>query len=198
MMAAPVAAERFSGAVVIHVDITERKVAEEQIAHQAQHDPLTGLPNRRLLDDRLKQAIALARRQKHLVAVLYLDLDGFKEVNDRHGHAEGDGVLMDVSARLLASIRDTDTLARTGGDEFTLVAGQLGHPEAAELIARKLGDELAAPLSIPDPDLRLSASIGIAIYPLDGEDAADLQRKADAAMYRAKQAGGHTFRRAEP
>jgi diguanylate cyclase (GGDEF)-like protein len=193
MMTAPLKAERFTGAVVTHIDITERKMAEDRVAHQAQHDPLTGLPNRRLLDDRLKQAIALARRQRHLVAVLYLDLDGFKQVNDLHSHAEGDALLNAVAGRMRASLRDTDTLARTGGDEFTLVAGQLHEPEAALLVARKLQDELTRPFSVGGEDFRLSASIGISLYPFDGDDPGSLQRKADVAMYRAKQSGKNAY-----
>jgi diguanylate cyclase (GGDEF)-like protein len=200
LMAAPLLAGGFRGAVTLHVDISDRVLAEERAGHMAHHDALTGLPNRRLFHDRLRQAIAQARRRRELVALLYIDLDNFKAVNDSFGHACGDAVLTEVANRMRATTRDADTLARTGGDEFTLVATQLSEPAAADRIADKLIAAATQPIAAGEVEVRMGASIGISIWPADGDNADALERCADEAMYRAKQAGKNRYYRysAEP
>jgi diguanylate cyclase (GGDEF)-like protein len=193
LLAAPIAADRFRGAVVLHIDITERVLAEERAGHLANHDPLTGLPNRRLLEDRLQQTIAQARRRSDLLALLYIDLDSFKRVNDRFGHRDGDTVLKEIAGRMRAATREADTLARTGGDEFTLIAVQLQEAGAADLIAAKLISAVVQPLRLHDQEVAIGASIGIAVWPEDGDTPEQLERRADEAMYRAKQAGKNRF-----
>ena len=167
----------------------ERKRAEQHIHHLATHDGLTGLPNRRLLLDRLGQALASTRREKRLLALLFLDLDGFKAVNDTFGHAIGDQVLQDVASRLSACVRESDTVARLGGDEFTIVLQEISHPQDANRFAAKILEAFEAPFSLRGHHHRVSASIGIGLYPNDGESPEALMRAADLAMYRAKQRG---------
>ncbi len=170
-------------------DISERRSQAERMAHQASHDALTGLPNRSLLNDRVVQALAQARRTGRHVAVLFLDLDGFKFVNDTFGHSFGDALLCSVARRLQTAVRDGDTIARLGGDEFVVLLPELDQPEAACGIAAKLAECFAAPLSQDGRDLHLSASIGISVSPQDGETCESLLKNADAAMYRAKANG---------
>lgn len=170
-------------------DITESKTVQEQLAHQAGHDALTGLPNRRLFSDRLEHAIAWARRRGSSIALIFLDLDGFKLVNDTLGHPFGDALLREVVNRLRYRVRDCDTLARMGGDEFTLIACDLDGPEAAQTIANRLLQAFEQSYQVDGYDLFVGASAGIAMYPGDGEDGPELLRHADTAMYEAKRRG---------
>jgi diguanylate cyclase (GGDEF)-like protein/PAS domain S-box-containing protein len=177
------------------VDLTERRAAEEQIAYLAYHDPLTGLPNRALLQEHLDLALARARRESHAVGLLYLDLDGFKLVNDSLGHPAGDELLCHVTMRLAERRRGSDLLARQGGDEFLLLLAGLDRQDA-EQHARGVADDLLAalaePFSISGAEFHIGASIGISLYPRDAADADELLRHADAAMYAAKAAGRNT------
>ena len=174
----------------ILLDIGDRKRAEEEIAFKAYHDPLTRLPNRALFLDRLEVAIAQARRDQTSLAVLFLDLDDMKSINDTFGHAVGDRVLQAVSERLVDATRGGDTVARVGGDEFLVLLADNDEKDA-EGVGRKILDTLAAPLTFDRDELYLTTSIGVAIFPADGEDAQTLIRHADAAMYRVKEGGGH-------
>jgi diguanylate cyclase (GGDEF)-like protein/PAS domain S-box-containing protein len=174
------------------VDLTERRAAEEQIAYLAYHDPLTGLPNRALLQEHLDLALARARRQGDAIGLLYLDLDGFKLVNDSLGHPAGDELLCHVTVRLGERRRGMDLLARQGGDEFLLLLADLDRAEAethARRVAEDLLKALAEPFQISGAEFHIGASIGISLYPRDAADAGELLRHADAAMYGAKQAG---------
>ncbi|MDQ3537194.1 MAG: EAL domain-containing protein [Actinomycetota bacterium] len=167
----------------------ERDQAEEDARHQALHDPLTGLPNRTLLGDRLAQALTAARRSRSVVALLLVDLDHFKAINDTLGHEAGDEVLCHVARRLQEQLRDADTVARMGGDEFALVLPELSVIDDAEHVAGKLLAALTGLIDLNGVTVQLSASVGIAAYPLHGDDAAALFRRADVAMYRAKRLG---------
>lgn len=169
-------------------DITARREAEEKIKHLAQHDALTNLPNRALLFDRLERALAAAQRNGQLLAVLFIDLDGFKPVNDRHGHDVGDGLLQAVAQRLQGLIRSADTAARIGGDEFVVLLPAISTAADADNIVNKLHAALASPFDIHGHRIMISGSIGLALYPRDGESAAQLMQCADGAMYREKQA----------
>jgi diguanylate cyclase (GGDEF)-like protein len=166
-----------------------------ELAHSSQHDPLTDLPNRLLLLDRFETAIAAARRHETRIAVLFVDLDGFKKINDTLGHGIGDQVLQLVARRLQSAVRDSDTVARYGGEEFLVLLPEISQAADAAVIAGKLLAAIAAPSRIGEHRLDLSASIGITIYPEDGEDATTLINRADAAMYRSKRRGpgGHEF-----
>ncbi len=182
---------------VICEDITERKSAEERLARsrveverQALHDPLTGLPNRALLSDRAQQEIARARREHGALALLMMDLDDFKGVNDTLGHAAGDALLQQVSARLQAAVREVDTVGRLGGDEFAVVTGALNGPDDAAAVAERILAALAKPLSLLGRPHVARASIGIALYPGDALRLGGLFRCADLAMYEAKGGGG--------
>jgi len=175
--------------VSVSRDISERKRVEEEIEHQAYHDALTGLPNRRLFRDRLTVALAHARRLKLPLAVMFLDLDRFKYVNDTLGHSLGDELLKAVGTRLRMSLREEDSVARMGGDEFTVLLTNLGDPADAAKIAHKVLDIVAQPMHIEGHDLFITTSIGIACFPNDGENAEILLKNADHAMYRAKDAG---------
>lgn len=177
----------------INRDITERRALEQAIRDMAYHDPLTGLPNRKLLSDRLELALAQARRGQRAMAVLFLDLDGFKSVNDGWGHAHGDTLLREVAGRLSGALRTGDTVARIGGDEFTVLIPELPSDEGAEEVSRKILRELGREFPVGASACRITASIGIARYPRDGETADALLRSADAAMYLAKVAGGNRF-----
>lgn len=170
-------------------DISERKRAEEQIEFQAYHDALTGLPNRRLFRDRLTVALAHARRMRTPLAVMFLDLDRFKEVNDTLGHSFGDEMLKSVAMRLQAALREEDSIARMGGDEFTVLLADLGSTDDAATIAQKLIEAVAQPMRIDEREIFITTSIGIALFPSDGDTAELLLKNADHAMYRAKDAG---------
>jgi diguanylate cyclase (GGDEF)-like protein len=182
-------------------NISVRKDAErhllqlmDQIAHSAQYDSLTGLPNRLLLNDRLGQAIALAHRHLGQVAVMFLDLDGFKHINDSLGHSAGDELLQSIAKRLEDSIRGPDTVSRQGGDEFIVLLQEIVHPKDAVTVARRVLAALAEPHSIGHHVLRVTASIGVSLYPDDGLDAETLIQNADTAMYQAKESGRGSFK----
>jgi len=175
-------------------DVTERKRSEEEARFLAHHDTLTGLPNRRLLDDRLRQAVFLAQRRDSKVAVMLLDLDGFKEVNDSLGHRAGDAVLREVAQRLSSCMRKSDTLARQGGDEFVIVIPDLSLEADCQIIAEKVLRTLEAEFKVDGKGFRIGASIGISLYPADAGEGEGLLRNADVAMYRAKGLGGNNYR----
>ncbi len=175
-------------------DITARKSAEEQIEYLAHHDPLTDLPNRVLLRDRFLQAQGQAARSANRVAILFLDLDHFKLVNDTLGHPIGDRLLQAVAERLRHGVRETDTISRQGGDEFVIVLPELADPESAGSIAGKLMEQMHEPVRVNGHRLNVTFSLGIALYPDDGEDFDTLMKKADTAMYSAKEAGRNTLR----
>lgn len=181
---------RFAGYHGIATDISERIRSAERYRHLAYHDSLTGLPNRRLLADRLEQAIAQARRRGGLVALMLLDLDDFKVINDTDGHAVGDAVLATIAHRLRLAVREADTVARLGGDEFVVLLPEVESCEAASEVARKVIDAVREPVQSDNREYLLGVSIGIAFFPTDGEGADRLLQRADAAMYLAKQAGG--------
>jgi diguanylate cyclase (GGDEF)-like protein/PAS domain S-box-containing protein len=182
-------------------DITERKRAEEQIRHLAFYDSLTSLPNRMLFKEQLNQALQSARREERYVAILFLDLDNFKRVNDTLGHTIGDLLLQDVGARLAQCIRAEDSIARNpseqanlsvarlGGDEFTVLLGRIANTQDAAKVAQRIIDSLAEPILLDGHELFVSTSIGIAVYPFDGEETETLIKNADAAMYHAKSTG---------
>jgi diguanylate cyclase (GGDEF)-like protein/PAS domain S-box-containing protein len=170
-------------------DVTDRKAQEAAIAHQAMHDALTDLPNRALLADRLHQAIRVAKRERHHLALLMMDLDHFKEVNDTFGHQAGDVLLRDVASRLRGELRGSDTVARLGGDEFAILLGRVETSTAASHTARKLLHALDAPFVVEGETVDIGGSIGISMYPEHGGDADLLMRHADVAMYVAKRAG---------
>ena len=185
---------RYKGTYGVARDVTERKIAEETISFQALHDHLTLLPNRRLFKDRLELAITQATRYGGCVGVMFLDLDRFKLVNDTHGHAEGDELLKNVATRLAACIRASDTLARQGGDEFTILLPDLKDPQGAAVIAEKILDELKQPFLVAGNDFRATASIGISIFPTDDTSAEALLKHADIAMYKVKSSGKNGFK----
>jgi len=174
-------------------DITERKLAEKQIRHLAHHDPLTGLPNRMLFYDRLQQVMSLARRERHELALLYLDLDRFKAVNDTWGHDAGDKLLKAAAARIRQLVRESDTVARIGGDEFTVIFTKIASREDAAKAARKINEALSTPFQLhltgqgARQEVSIGCSIGIAVYPGDAQDIDGLIKAADTAMYEAKQ-----------
>lgn len=179
-------------------DITGRKQAEEKIRHMANHDAQTGLPSHRLVRDRLVMAINQARRYNTGVAVMFIDLDGFKVVNDTLGHDAGDEVLKHVAQRLLACVRETDTVARIGGDEFLLIATEIHAPENAAQIAAKVIQYVSRPIMFNERPVAVGASIGIALFPDDGEDNDQLIKQADKAMYKIKNAGKNGFNFVNP
>ncbi|BCR05956.1 hypothetical protein DESUT3_30250 [Desulfuromonas versatilis] len=180
--------------VVAHDNVTELMQAEKAIQQLAYYDLLTGLPNRLLLQDRLGQALAQAKREREMLAVLFLDLDRFKIINDTLGHAAGDRLLKTVAERLNACVRKSDTVARLGGDEFVVILPAVGHTEDPTLIAEKILHTLSRPFHLEGQKLFTSTSIGIAMYPADGPDAEALVKNADLAMYQAKEEGRNTFR----
>jgi diguanylate cyclase (GGDEF)-like protein/PAS domain S-box-containing protein len=179
------------------VDITDRKRAEEEIEHLAYHDALTGLPNRKCLQVHMELALAQARRAGSRLAVLFLDLDRFKLVNDTMGHGVGDEVLRHVATRLRACVRGGDTVARVGGDEFVLLLASVEKEHVAPL-ARKILEEVAAPLAVDRHRLSMTTSVGISLFPEDGSDSDTLLRNADIALYRAKERGRNNFQLCTP
>ncbi len=183
------AGEVAEGAVVAHEDITERRLAEEEAAHRALHDPLTDLPNRRLLWDRLEHALARAAREGTAVAVLYLDLEGFKAVNDSFGHEAGDRLLVAVAERLRGCLRQADTAARLGGDEFVVVLEGVRGGEEALALSERIARVLEGPFSVGGAERTVAASMGMALSTQPHEHPDELVRLADLAMYRAKREG---------
>ncbi len=174
-------------------DITERKAFEAKLRYLASHDTLTRLPNRALFADRLTHALAHAKRSRHLTALLFLDLDRFKYINDTLGHEFGDQLLVAVTERLSTCMRSEDTLARLGGDEFTMILTAIKQTEDAALVARKILAQLAQPFLLGERELFITGSLGISVYPSDADNAGDLIKHADGAMYLAKKMGGNNY-----
>jgi diguanylate cyclase (GGDEF)-like protein/PAS domain S-box-containing protein len=179
--------------VALIVDITPMKTYQKQLEDMAHFDALTHLPNRLLLADRLHQAMSQTQRRNKTLAVVFLDLDGFKAVNDRHGHDMGDELLIAVSQRMKGALRDGDTLARIGGDEFVAVLVDLQQAQDAQPVLERLLQAAADPISIGHSLIQVSASMGIAVYPRDGTHVDLLLRRADQSMYQAKQAGRNRY-----
>ncbi|MEP7159235.1 MAG: diguanylate cyclase [Chloroflexota bacterium] len=179
---------RLVGAVIVFRDVTKTRAIADRLSHLATHDALTDLPNRRVLRDRLQQAIALSRRHARRFAILYVDLDAFKPVNDVFGHKMGDRLLQSVATRINACVRDADTVSRVGGDEFVIVLSEIITDDGVEACARKLVASLAVPFRLEHRELLVTASVGISYYPDDGLDPDSLIHAADAAMFRAKRA----------
>jgi diguanylate cyclase len=184
--------KRFEAQVRRHA--AELKESRAELARLARHDGLTGLPNRLLFEDRLQHALAAADRHQQCAAVFFIDLDGFKRVNDTLGHVAGDTLLREVAQRLQGSLRGSDTLARMGGDEFVALAGDFDTPEDAVPLARKLLMNVSMPYDLGDQRVRVTASVGVSVYPKDAGSAGSLLRHADIAMYRAKQSGKNDVR----
>jgi len=177
------------GSVAAFHDITERKQAMKRIQYLAHYDALTGLPNRRLLEDRFEQALVRAKRNHRSLAVMFLDLDHFKQVNDTLGHDQGDELLKAVAQRLTASVRQEDTVSRLGGDEFVVVLPEITGVGDAEIVAQKIVEVIRSPVKLERQELHITTSVGLAVYPQDGEDIVSLMKNADSAMYRAKESG---------
>lgn len=175
------------------IDISERKQAEEKVRHLAYHDPLTGLPNRMLFNDRAEQAIAMARRENTVLALLFIDLDRFKAINDTLGHDAGDRLLCEVADRLRECVRESDTVSRFGGDEFNLLLTQVRNESDTELVAHKILRALRRPIELAGHELHGTVSIGIALFPRDGIDVQTLIKNADTALYRAKDLGRNNY-----
>jgi diguanylate cyclase (GGDEF)-like protein/PAS domain S-box-containing protein len=184
---------RFRLFTAILRDISERKENEERIRRLAHHDHLTGLPNRNLLKDRMNHALARVKRHGGRLAVLYVDLDRFKPVNDTLGHEAGDMVLKAAADRLTASVRATDTVARVGGDEFVVMVEEIHSRDEVAVIARKIVDALSKPIPIMDTAVQIGASLGVALFPDDGETMEEVNKAADVAMYRVKHSGRNGF-----
>jgi diguanylate cyclase (GGDEF)-like protein/PAS domain S-box-containing protein len=187
-----------AGSVIVFRDVSTERELAGQILHASQHDALTGLPNRLLLNDRIGQAIALAERHNGSIAVLFLDLDGFKHINDSLGHLMGDKLLQSVASRLQTHIRTPDTVSRQGGDEFVLLLQEVRRPEAAATTAKRVLRAIAEAHSIDQHELYVTASIGVSMYPDDGLDAETLMKNADTAMYQAKQNGRQCYKFFKP
>jgi diguanylate cyclase (GGDEF)-like protein/PAS domain S-box-containing protein len=183
-----------TGSVIVFHDVSTARALAEEILHSSQHDSLTGLPNRLLLNDRLGQAIALAQRHKSHIAVLFLDLDGFKHINDSLGHLIGDKLLQSVASQLQQQVRSPDSVSRQGGDEFVLLLQEVEKPEDAAVTVRRVLKAISEPHSIDQHELFVSASAGVSMYPDDGLDAETLLKNADTAMYQAKQSGRQCFK----
>ncbi len=184
---------RVAGAVIVFHDVNQSRTVALKMTHLAQHDFLTDLPNRALLTERLSQAIGLARRHARQVALLFLDLDGFKQINDSLGHAIGDQLLQSVAARLVASVRSTDTVFRQGGDEFVVLLSEIESPQDAAHVAETLRAALSVPHPVGGRELSVSLSIGISVYPDDATNADAVMRNADTAMFHAKASGRDNY-----
>ncbi len=186
------------GTVVVFRDVSVARAMSLQMAHSAEHDFLTGLPNRTLLSDRIGQGIASAQRNMKKLAVLFLDLDGFKHINDSLGHLVGDKLIQSIAQRLVDCGRGADTVSRQGGDEFVILLSEIQQAEDAAIAARRMLETVAEPHCIDQHDLHVTTSIGIGVYPDDGLDAETLLKNADTAMYQAKESGRHSFQFFEP
>ena len=182
------------GSVLVFRDVTLARVLSARVTHLAEHDTLTGLPNRLLLSDRLDQAIAMAQRNSEILAVLFMDLDGFKHINDSLGHSTGDKLLQSVAIRLQRCVRAPDTVSRQGGDEFLVLLQDIEHAEDAAIAANRILKSLVETHSIDGHELHITASIGVSIYPDDGIDSETLIKNADTAMYQAKAQGRHNYK----
>jgi diguanylate cyclase (GGDEF)-like protein/PAS domain S-box-containing protein len=182
-----------TGAVFVFRDVSTVRTMALQIAHSSEHDVLTGLPNRLLLNDRVNQAINLASRHSRKIAVLFLDLDGFKHINNSLGHPAGDKLLQSVAKRLLRCVRESDTVSRQGGDEFVVLLSEVSHPEGTAIAARRMLHAVAEPYFIDQHDLHVTSCIGVAVFPEDGLDAETLIKNSDTAMYRAKENGRQNY-----
>jgi diguanylate cyclase (GGDEF)-like protein/PAS domain S-box-containing protein len=187
-----------TGAVIVFRDVSAARAMALQMAHSAQHDFLTGLPNRMLFNDRVNQAIGLAPRHNKKVAVLFLDLDGFKHINDSLGHPIGDKLLQSIAKRLVDCVRGSDTVSRQGGDEFVVLLSEMEQSEDAAISALRILQAVAEPHSIDKHDLHVTASIGVSVYPDDGQDAETLIKNADTAMYQAKENGRQSYQFFKP
>ena len=183
-----------TGAVIVFRDVSATRALEKELTDSAQHDFLTGLPNRILLNDRIGQAMALAHRQRGHAAVLFLDLDGFKRINDSLGHTIGDRVLQSVAKRLLECVRSPDTVVRQGGDEFVVLLQELKHPQDAVFTVARLLKTVADVHLIDSHEIYITTSIGVSIYPNDAQDVETLIKNADLAMYHAKKNGSQNYR----
>ena len=172
-----------------HTDITARKLLETRLENLAHFDALANVPNRTLFNDRLKLALSYAKREKKMLAVMFIDLDLFKEINDLYGHETGDIVLKKVSRQLVSCVRESDTVARMGGDEFVILLPIIDEIEDVKLVASKIVDAVAQPIKVAKTHLHVTCSIGIAIYPQHGKDEKLLVINADMAMYQAKNSG---------
>lgn len=181
------------GAVMVFHDASQSPTQSSKLAYQAQHDSLTGLPNRILLSERLSQAIGLAKRHQHQVALMYLDLDAFKPINDSLGHGVGDRLLQSVANRLSKCVRDTDTICRQGGDEFVVLLSEIEKPQDAIRVAQKILSAISAPYRIGKHELRITTSIGLSFYPDHGINGCTLLNNADMAMYHAKNSGCNRY-----
>jgi len=190
--------KRVTGAVIVFRDVSAARAMALEMTHSAQHDFLTGLPNRMLLNDRIDQAIVLASRHTKKVAVLFLDLDGFKHINDSLGHAIGDKLLQSIAERLVDCVRTSDTVSRQGGDEFVILLSEVEHAEDGAISARRMLEAVALAHPIDQHDLHVTASIGLSVYPDDGMDAETLIKNADTAMYQAKENGRQGFQFFKP
>jgi diguanylate cyclase (GGDEF)-like protein/PAS domain S-box-containing protein len=182
-----------TGAVIVFHHVSMSKSIREEMTRLAQHDSLTDLPNRILLADRISQAIAGARRHRARIAVMYMDLDGFKQINDSLGHPAGDRILKSVAKCLVSCVRSADTVSRLGGDEFVVLLSEISQPADASISARKVLNALTSLQEVGQPNLHVTASIGLSSYPEDGEDEETLIKNADAAMYHAKEIGRNTY-----
>ncbi|MFO7602204.1 MAG: diguanylate cyclase [Gammaproteobacteria bacterium] len=185
---------RVTGAVIVFHDISQSQAMVRKMTHQARHDFLTGLPNRALLMERLSQAIKFAQRHGKQVALLFVDLDYFKDINDSLGHGVGDQLLKTSADRLVACVRATDTVYRQGGDEFVILLAEIEHPQDASQVAEKLQAAFAVPQVIEGHEINLTLSIGISVYPDDGDDMNAVMHNADVAMYHAKASGRNDYR----
>jgi diguanylate cyclase (GGDEF)-like protein/PAS domain S-box-containing protein len=187
-----------TGAVIVFRDVSAARAMALQMAYSAQHDFLTGLPNRMLLNDRVDQAVGLAPRHMKQVAVLFLDLDGFKHINDSLGHAIGDQLLQSIAKRLVDRVRGSDTVSRQGGDEFVVLLSEVEQSDSAAITARRMLEAVAEAHSIGQHELYITASVGVSVYPDDGLDAETLIKNADTAMYQAKENGRQNYQFFKP